>query len=104
MYKRQDLYYRLDVVTLTLPRLEERREDIPLLTAYFIQQLIKKYNKGIVGIAPEALEALVGAAWPGNIRQLFNVVEQSCALATTPLITLPLIQRALRSPLSLIHI
>ena len=95
---REDLYYRLDVVTLTLPRLEERREDIPLLTAYFIQQLIKKYNKGIVGIAPEALEALVGAAWPGNIRQLFNVVEQSCALATTPLITLPLIQRALRSP------
>ena len=95
---REDLYYRLDVVTLTLPRLEERREDIPLLTAYFIQQLVKKYNKGIVGIAPEALEALVGAAWPGNIRQLFNVVEQSCALATTPLITLPLIQRALRSP------
>lgn len=95
---REDLYYRLDVVTLRLPRLEDRREDIPLLTAHFIRQLVKKYDKGIVGIAPDALEALTNAAWPGNIRQLFNVVEQSCALATTPLITLPLIQRALRLP------
>ena len=95
---REDLYYRLDVVTLTLPTLEERREDIPLLATFFIQQLIQKYNKEIVGIAPEALEALISAAWPGNIRQLFNVIEQSCALATTSLITLPLIQRALRSP------
>ncbi len=95
---REDLYYRLDVVTMTLPRLDERREDIPLLAAYFVQQLVKKYDKGIVGIAPEAIEALASAAWPGNVRQLYNVVEQSCALATTPLITLPLIQRALRVP------
>ena len=95
---REDLYYRLDVVTLTLPRLDERREDIPLLAAYFVQQLSKKYDKGIVGIAPEALEALAAAAWPGNIRQLYNVIEQSCALSTTPLISLSLIQRALRVP------
>ncbi len=95
---REDLYYRLDVVTLTLPRLEERREDIPLLAAYFVQELVKKYKKGITGIAPEALEVLASAAWPGNVRQLYNVVEQSCALATTPLITLTLIQRALRVP------
>ena len=95
---REDLYYRLDVVTLTLPRLDERREDIPLLAAHFVQQLEKKYSKGITGIAPEALEALASAAWPGNVRQLYNVIEQSCALATTPLITLTLIQRALRVP------
>ncbi|MFZ4538747.1 sigma 54-interacting transcriptional regulator [Propionivibrio sp.] len=95
---REDLYYRLDVVTLTLPPLDERREDIPLLAAYFVQQLEKKYGKGITGIAPEALEALASAAWPGNVRQLFNVVEQSCALATTPLINLTLVQRALRGP------
>jgi len=95
---REDLYYRLDVVTLTLPRLDERREDIPLLAAYFVQQLAKKYDKGIVGIAPEALEVLAAAAWPGNIRQLYNVIEQSCALSTTPLISLSLIQRALRVP------
>jgi len=95
---REDLYYRLDVVTLTLPRLEERREDIPLLAAYFVQQLVAKYDKGIVGIAPEALAALAGAAWPGNVRQLYNVVEQCCALTTAPLITLAQVQRALRAP------
>ncbi len=95
---REDLYYRLDVVTLTLPRLEERREDIPLLAAHFVQQLRQKYDKGIVGIVPEALELLAGAAWPGNVRQLYNVVEQCCALTTAPLITLALVQRALRVP------
>ena len=95
---REDLYYRLDVVTLTLPRLEERREDIPLLANHFMQQLVRKYDKGITGIAPDALEALTTAAWPGNVRQLYNVIEQCCALATTALISLPLIQRALRVP------
>ena len=95
---REDLYYRLDVVTLTLPRLDERREDIPLLATHFMQQLVAKYDKGIAGFAPEAMQALVGAVWPGNVRQLFNVVEQCCALATSSLITLPLVQRALRVP------
>lgn len=95
---REDLYYRLDVVTLALPRLDDRREDIPLLAAYFVQQLVKKYGKEISGIAPEAMEVLASASWPGNVRQLYNVVEQSCALTTTPLISLTLIQRALRVP------
>ena len=95
---REDLYYRLAVVTLHLPTLAERREDIPLLASHFVQQLVKKYAKGIVGIAPEALAALASAAWPGNVRQLYNVVEQCCALSTAPLITLSLVQRALRVP------
>ncbi|HXE39876.1 MAG TPA: sigma 54-interacting transcriptional regulator [Azonexus sp.] len=95
---REDLYYRLDVVSLTLPRLEERREDIPLLAAYFVQQIAAKYGKPITGFAPDALEALATAAWPGNVRQLYNVVEQSCALTSTPLIPLSLAQRALRVP------
>ena len=95
---REDLYYRLDVVTLTLPRLDDRREDIPLLANHFMQQLVAKYAKGITGIAPEALEALSTATWPGNVRQLYNVIEQCCALATTSLISLPLVQRALRIP------
>ena len=95
---REDLYYRIDVVTLTLPSLEERREDIPALVAHFIRQIAEKYDKNISGIAPDAMAALAGASWPGNTRQLFNVVEQCCALATTTLITLPLVQRALRSP------
>ncbi len=95
---REDLYYRLDVVSLTLPRLEERREDIPLLAAHFVQLIAAKYGKSITGFAPDALEALATAAWPGNVRQLYNVVEQSCALTSTPLIPLSLAQRALRVP------
>lgn len=95
---REDLYYRLDVVTLVLPRLEDRREDIPVLASHFIQQVAGKYGKDVSGFAPEALEALATAAWPGNVRQLYNVVEQSCALTTTPLVPLPLVQRALRVP------
>ncbi len=95
---REDLYYRLDVVSLTLPKLEERREDIPLLAAHFVQQVAIKYGKPIRGFAPEALEALATAAWPGNVRQLYNVVEQSCALTSTPLIPLSLVKRALRIP------
>jgi len=95
---REDLYYRLDVVSLTLPPLEERREDIPMLAAYFVQQVAAKYGKPITGFAPEALEALASAAWPGNVRQLYNVVEQSCALTSTPLIPVSLVQRALRVP------
>lgn len=93
---REDLYYRLNVVTLTLPRLEERREDIPLLAQQFLGELAGKYGKDLRGFAPDALAALASAAWPGNVRQLQNVVEQSCALATTQLIPLSLVQRALR--------
>jgi len=95
---REDLYYRLDVVSLTLPRLEERREDIPLLAAHFAGLLAVKYGKPINGFAPDALEALATASWPGNVRQLFNVVEQSCALTSTPLIPAALVRRALRVP------
>ena len=95
---RADLYYRLNVVTLTLPPLSERREDIPLLANHFLTKLAVKYEKRLSGFAPEALKALTTAAWPGNVRQLFNVVEQVCALSTTPLVPLALVQRALRSP------
>lgn len=95
---RADLYYRLNVVTLTLPPLSDRREDIPLLANHFLLKLAAKYDKRLSGFAPEALKALTTAAWPGNVRQLYNVVEQVCALSTTPLVPLALVQRALRSP------
>jgi two-component system response regulator GlrR len=95
---REDLYYRLNVVTLTLPTLAERREDIPLLANHFLHKLAAKYDRRLSGFAPEALKALIAAPWPGNVRQLFNVVEQVCALATTPLVPLALVQRALRVP------
>jgi two-component system response regulator GlrR len=95
---REDLYYRLNVVTLHLPTLTERREDIPLLANHFLAQLAAKYGKRSSGFAPEALKALTMASWPGNVRQLYNVVEQVCALSTTPLVSLALVQRALRTP------
>jgi len=95
---REDLYYRLNVVSLHLPRLAERREDIPLLAQHFLARLALKYGKRVNGFAPDALKALGTAAWPGNVRQLHNVVEQACALSTSPLVPLSLVQRALRVP------
>jgi two-component system response regulator GlrR len=93
---REDLFYRLNVVMLRLPGLAERREDIPLLAKHFLGQLAEKYKKTINGLAPEAMELLVGAPWPGNVRQLYNVIEQSVALATTPLIPAALVQQAIQ--------
>jgi two-component system response regulator GlrR len=95
---RGDLYYRLNVVSLRLPSLGERREDIPLLANHFLAQLSGKYGKRFNGLAPDAMKALTTASWPGNVRQLHNVIEQVCALTTTPLISLALVQRALRVP------
>ncbi|WP_307729536.1 sigma 54-interacting transcriptional regulator [Pseudoduganella violacea] len=95
---REDLYYRLNVITLTLPPLAQRREDIGLLATRFLHALAAKYQKSVKGYAPDALEALTRASWPGNVRQLYNVVEHVCALATAPLVPLSLVQRALRVP------
>jgi two-component system response regulator GlrR len=90
-----DLYYRLKVVSLSLPALAERREDIPLLAGHFLGELAERYRKYVAGLAPEAVELLVAAPWPGNVRQLHNVIEQSVALATTPLIPANLVQQAI---------
>ena len=93
---REDLYYRLNVVTLRLPTLAERPEDIPLLAAYFIRELSESYGGRVKGFSPEAMEALVNFDWPGNVRQLRNLVEQCVALSSTPLIPLTQVQRVLR--------
>lgn len=93
---REDLYYRLNVVTLTLPPLRERREDIPLLARHFLTVLTEKYRRRIHGFAPDALDMLAAADWPGNIRQLHNVLEQCVALCTTSTIPASLVARALR--------
>nr|WP_315253109.1 sigma 54-interacting transcriptional regulator [uncultured Duganella sp.] len=95
---REDLYYRLNVITLSLPPLAQRREDIVPMANQFLQTLASKYAKTVRGFAPDALEALTTSAWPGNVRQLYNVIEHVCALATAPLIPLSLVQRALRVP------
>lgn len=93
---REDLYYRLNVVTLELPNLAARREDIPLLATHFLTRLSSDNSKQVTGFAPEAMEFLVRASWPGNVRQLLNVVEQTFALTTTPIISAMLVRKALR--------
>ncbi|MDN5936810.1 MAG: sigma 54-interacting transcriptional regulator, partial [Nitrosospira sp.] len=93
---REDLYYRLNVVTLSLPSLSERREDVPVLANQFLQQLAQKYEKNLKSLSQEAMEHLVSAQWPGNIRQLYNVMEQVAILSTTPVISFDLVQQALR--------
>jgi two-component system response regulator GlrR len=93
---REDLYYRLNVVTLDIPSLSERREDIPLLTNHFLRSLSDAEKKSVKGFAADAMEVLLSAPWPGNVRQLYNVVEQSVAFTTTSLIPASLVQRALR--------
>ena len=92
---REDLYYRLNVVALTIPTLAERREDIVPLAVFFLKQVAARYRKDVNSFAPEALEQLVAAPWPGNVRQLQNVVEQTVALATNGMIPASLVQSAL---------
>jgi two-component system response regulator GlrR len=105
---REDLYYRINVVNLEIPPLAARREDIGLLANYFLANFNKKYNKNysknqnkkINGFAPEALEIMLAAPWPGNVRQLQNTIEQVVVLATTPIITVALVQKALQDNVS----
>lgn len=93
---REDIYYRLNVIELSIPSLSQRREDIPLLSKHFLSKFSKKYNKNANGFSPDAIETLLSAAWPGNVRQLQNVVEQCVALSTAPLISSVYVQRALQ--------
>jgi len=93
---REDLYYRLNVVSLRLPPLAERREDIPLLASHFLRKLAERYHKPIPTLAPDAMALLVAAPWPGNVRQLLNLLEQALALATTSMIPASLVQNALK--------
>jgi two-component system response regulator GlrR len=97
---RDDLYYRLNVVTLEMPSLADRREDIPLLASSFLAGYSATAQAGqrkVAGFSREAMERLVSARWPGNIRQLRNVVEQCVVLSTSPMVSDRLVKRALRS-------
>ncbi|MGI9236868.1 MAG: sigma 54-interacting transcriptional regulator [Woeseiaceae bacterium] len=92
---REDLYYRLNVVNIKLPTLDERREDIPLLAAHFLRSIAQEAEQERKVYAPEAVEMLVTAEWPGNIRQLYNVVRQNVALSRSPVISAELVQQSL---------
>ena len=91
---REDLYYRLNVVHIEMPSLARHREDIPLLVGHFLAQLARETGLRKI-YAPEAVELLATADWPGNIRQLQNVVRQNVALSQTPIIPVELVQQSL---------
>ena len=91
---REDLFYRLNVVSLTIPPLRERREDVPLLVDHFLKLISRRTGRPMGVYAPEGMEYLVHAPWPGNVRQLYNVVEQTVALSAGEVIPLPLVERA----------
>ena len=80
---REDLFYRLNVVTLVLPPLRERREDIPLLAQHFLAIFSEKNRKPIKGFTPQAMDCLLRHEWPGNVRELMNAVERGVVLAQT---------------------
>lgn len=93
---REDLFYRLNVVTLKLPALRERREDIPLLVSTFLKQLSKRYDKNVNALSHDALEMMRAATWPGNIRQLYNVVEQVVALSSGEIVSTKIVEQAMQ--------
>jgi two-component system NtrC family response regulator len=79
---REDLYYRLNVIQIHMPSLGERREDIPLLATHFLNKYAEENDKRVTGFAPEAMDYLSGYDWPGNVRQLQNVVERCVVMAS----------------------
>jgi len=93
---REDLYYRLNVVSLNLPPLSERREDIALLATDILRKLATRYRKPVPTLAPDAMALLVAAPWPGNVRQLLNLLEQAVALTPTTVIPATLVANALK--------
>ena len=80
---REDLYYRLQVIPIRTPPLRERREDIPLLADHFLERFSRQMGKRVVKISEEAMSLLQAFSWPGNVRQLENVIERAIALETT---------------------
>jgi transcriptional regulator with PAS, ATPase and Fis domain len=84
---REDLFYRLNVMTIRIPPLRERKEDIPALVNYFIERLNKEYGKSVSGISAEALDCLSRFSWPGNVRELRNMVERAMMLEKDTVLT-----------------
>jgi two-component system response regulator PilR (NtrC family) len=95
---REDLFYRLNVIPLQLPPLRERREDIPLLVAHFIQKLAREAGKKVTGVTPEAMGVLEAYHWPGNIRELENVIERAVVLGNAEIVGVDALPAALHGP------
>ena len=97
---REDLYYRVNVIEIALPALRERVDDIPLLVAHFIDKYSRELARRIDGFTPEAMDCLLGYAFPGNVRELENVVERAVALTAGPRMELESLPPSLLSPVS----
>lgn len=95
---REDLYYRLNVVAMTLPPLRQRKGDIPALVNFFIDKYAKSYGKEVRELAPGTLNTLLSHDWPGNVRELENVVERAVVLTTGPQLTADDLPPTLRGP------
>ncbi|PYT19923.1 MAG: Fis family transcriptional regulator, partial [Acidobacteria bacterium] len=95
---RSDLYYRLNVFPVRVPALRERREDIPLLVRHFVQQFSRRMNRGVETIPSETMNTLVRYDWPGNIRELQNVIERAVIVSTGPVLKAPLDELRTRIP------
>jgi len=95
---REDLFYRLNVVTLWLPPLRERTEDIPLLVKHFVKIFRREYGKDIEGVSREAMRRLKAYHWPGNVRELENCIERAVVLADTPMIQVKDLPVLLQAP------
>ena len=95
---REDLFYRLNVIPIHLPPLRERREDIPLLIAHFIEKIAAAQGKQVRGVAPEAMALLERYHWPGNIRELENVIERAMVLGSRDLIDMDALPPDLKQP------
>ena len=95
---RDDLYYRIAVITIELPALRERAEDIELLALHFLRQYAERARKNISSISPEALRCLQSYSWPGNIRELENSIERAVALETTEVIEFDRLPEVVRNP------
>jgi formate hydrogenlyase transcriptional activator len=85
---RADLYYRLNVLPITVPPLRKRRSDIPLLTAFFVERFARQFGKQISGVAQDTMQLLSRYDWPGNIRELQNVIERAVVLSKGPVLKL----------------
>ncbi|RKY18675.1 MAG: Fis family transcriptional regulator [Planctomycetota bacterium] len=94
---RSDLYYRLNVMEIRLPPLRERKEDIPLLAAHFIERFNRRRNRNVAGLSPDALELMLRYDWPGNIRELENAIEHAFILCRSGFITPGHLPPALRA-------
>lgn len=94
---REDLYYRLKVIPITLPTLRERKSDIPLLIDYMIKEYARKLNKDVIGIEEDASKTLVDYTWPGNVRELQNIIEYSINMSNSTLLTLDIIPNNIKS-------